>query len=332
MNVALLVLRVVVGALFVGHGCQKLCGWFGGRGLKGTASFFESVGLSPGLPLAVLAGLSELAGGLLLGFGFFVPVAALLLTGVMTTAIVAVHWRNGVWNQDGGFEFPLVLATVAFAVAAIGPGTISLDNWVGIDWSGLIWAVDAVVLGAIGGLAGYALGRIVGTQSASEKGEGSGTSPARTRGPILLWVVGVGVLAALAAMVAATMVAATAVGIPFDGPIGDRTARPATVFEVEDAYEQSIGKLTVDLSDLAPPAGKTKIRASVGIGQLTIRVPEDVGVKVDAHVTAGEALVLGDRENGWDVDQTVVDGADADAPPLVIDVEVGLGELEVRRA
>jgi putative oxidoreductase len=162
MDVAMLVLRGVVGALFVGHGSQKICGWFGGRGLKGTASFFESVGLAPGLPLAVLAGLSELAGGLLLGFGLFVPVAAMLLISVMTAAIAAVHWKNGVWNQDGGFEFPLVLVTVAFAVAAIGPGTISLDNWVGIDWSGLGWAVGAVAVGAIGGLASYALGRFVG--------------------------------------------------------------------------------------------------------------------------------------------------------------------------
>lgn len=159
MNVGLLVLRVVVGALFAGHGSQKLFGWFRGHGLKGTAAFFENLGLAPGLPLAALAGLAELVGGLLLAFGLFVPVAALLLIGVMTTAIVALHWKNGVWNQEGGFEFPLVLATVAFAIAAIGPGTLSLDNLFGIDWSGAVWAVGAVVVGAIGGLASYALGR-----------------------------------------------------------------------------------------------------------------------------------------------------------------------------
>jgi putative oxidoreductase len=165
MNVALLVLRVVVGALFAGHGTQKLYGWFRGPGLKRTASFFESVGLAPGLPVAALAGLAELAGGLLLGFGLLVPVAALLITGVMTTAIVAVHRKNGIWNQNGGFEFPLVLATVAFEVAAIGPGTLSLDNVFGIDWSGLNWAIGAVVAGAIGGLAVYALGHLVGRGS-----------------------------------------------------------------------------------------------------------------------------------------------------------------------
>jgi putative oxidoreductase len=160
MNVALLVVRVVVGALFAGHGSQKLFGWFRGHGLAGTGSFFESAGIVPGVPLAFLAGLSELAGGLLLGLGLFVPVAAVLLVAVMTTATAVVHWKKGIWNTDGGFEFPLVLASVAFAVAAIGPGSISLDNAFGLDWHGLGWAVAAAVVGAVGGLASVALARL----------------------------------------------------------------------------------------------------------------------------------------------------------------------------
>lgn len=160
MNVALLVLRVIVGGLFAGHGSQKLFGWFGGHGPKGTASFFESVGLAPALPLALLAGLAELAGGLLLGCGLFVPVAALLLVGVMTTAIVTVHWKNGLWVTAGGLEYPLVLAAVAFTVAALGPGSISLDRVFGIDWAGLKWAAGAVVVGCLGGLIVVALGRL----------------------------------------------------------------------------------------------------------------------------------------------------------------------------
>jgi putative oxidoreductase len=162
MNIALLVLRVVVGGLLAGHGLQKLFGWFGGGGPKGTAAFFEGVGLKPALPLVVAAGSAELAGGLLLGLGLALPLAALLIVAVMTTATVAVHWKNGLWVSNGGFEYPLVLAAVAFALAALGPGTISLDDWVGIEWSGLEWAVGAVVAGAIGGLASYALGRFVG--------------------------------------------------------------------------------------------------------------------------------------------------------------------------
>jgi putative oxidoreductase len=160
MNVALLVLRVIVGGLFVGHGSQKLFGWFGGHGPKGTASFFESVGLTPALPFALLAGAAELVGGLLFGFGLFVPVAALLLVGVMTTAIATVHWRKGLWVTEGGAEYPLVLSAVAFAVAALGPGSISLDHLFGIDWAGLEWAVGAVIVGCLGGLIVVALGRL----------------------------------------------------------------------------------------------------------------------------------------------------------------------------
>jgi putative oxidoreductase len=160
MNIALLVLRVVVGGLLAGHGLQKLFGWFGGHGPKGTAAFFEGIGLRPGLPLAVLAGSAELAGGLLLGFGLFVPVAALLLVGVMATAIAGVHWKNGPWVTSGGFEYPLVIATVAFTVAALGPGSLSLDRVFGIEWAGLGWAVAAAVVGGLGGLTAFALGRL----------------------------------------------------------------------------------------------------------------------------------------------------------------------------
>ena len=161
MSVALLVLRVIVGALFAGHGSQKLFGWFKGHGLSGTGSFFESAGLTPGVPLAFLAGAAELAGGLLLGFGLFLPVACLLLVAVMATAIVAVHWKNGVWASDGGFEFPLVMAAVAFAVTAVGAGRYSLDNAFGVEWASLKWAVAATVVGIVGGLLAVAIARIV---------------------------------------------------------------------------------------------------------------------------------------------------------------------------
>jgi len=168
MNIALLVLRVIVGGLFVGHGSQKLFGWFGGHGPKGTASFFESVGLTPALPFALLAGTAELVGGLLLGFGLLVPVAALLLVGVMTTAIATVHWKNGLWVTAGGLEYPLVLAAVAFAIAALGPGSVSLDHAFGLDWDGLTWAAAAAAIGCLGGLILVAFGRLAGRTTRRE--------------------------------------------------------------------------------------------------------------------------------------------------------------------
>ena len=160
MNVALLALRVIVGGLFAGHGSQKLFGWFGGHGVSGTASFFETLELSPARPLVLLAGAAELLGGVLLAVGLFIPVAGLLLVGVMVTAIAAAHWKNGLWVTNGGFEYPLVLAAVAFAVAALGPGSISLDHAFGIHWSGIRWAIAASLAGGLGGLCGFALGRI----------------------------------------------------------------------------------------------------------------------------------------------------------------------------
>jgi len=159
MNIALLILRIVVGGLFAGHGAQKLFGWFGGHGLAKTGGFFESIGFRPGRPMAFAAGAAELGGGLLLAFGLFVPAAAALLAGVMVSAIAAVHWRKGLWNQNGGIEYPLVLMTVAFAATAIGAGRYSLDDAFGIDWHGLWWAFGAVGLGALGGLASLVPGR-----------------------------------------------------------------------------------------------------------------------------------------------------------------------------
>jgi putative oxidoreductase len=159
MNIGLLILRIVVGGLFAGHGAQKLFGWFGGHGLENTGGFFESIGFRPGKAFALLAGAGEFGGGLLLALGLVVPAATLLLTGVMASAIAAVHWRKGVWNSDGGIEFPLTLATVAFAVAAIGPGRYSLDRAIGLDWHGAWWALGAVALGTLGGLASLLPGR-----------------------------------------------------------------------------------------------------------------------------------------------------------------------------
>ncbi|MFC5702952.1 DoxX family protein [Cohnella faecalis] len=131
MEWGLLLLRVVIGLLFVGHGMQKLAGWFGGYGLNGTGGFFESIGIKPGKTMAFLAGLAEVAGGLLFAFGFLTPLAALLIVGTMLIAIIKVHGKNGLWVTQNGYEFNLVLIVIAIAVALIGPGDYSLDSlWI----------------------------------------------------------------------------------------------------------------------------------------------------------------------------------------------------------
>src|SRR4051812_30112144 len=115
-------LRTVVGGLFIGHGAQKLFGWFGGHGPEGTGDFFDSLGLRPGRRQALAAGAAGAGGGALLALGFLTPLAAAALTGTMATAIRKVHGPKGPWVTDGGYEYNLVLATVALALTADGPG------------------------------------------------------------------------------------------------------------------------------------------------------------------------------------------------------------------
>ena len=127
VDLALLILRVVVGLLFVGHGAQKLFGWFGGQSLRGTAEFMGSLGFHPARFWAVIAGLAEFLGGALLALGLLTPIAAVAIIGVMLAAIFRVHWRNGLWNANQGLEYPLVLLIIALVLGLMGPGSYALD-------------------------------------------------------------------------------------------------------------------------------------------------------------------------------------------------------------
>jgi putative oxidoreductase len=126
-HLGLLLIRIIVGLTIAGHGAQKLFGWFGGYGPKGTGGYFDSIGIRPGVPMALLAGLGELVGGLLFGAGLFTPVGAALIVITMLVAIFTVHRKNGYWVSSNGFEYNLVLIAAAVGVALIGPGGYSLD-------------------------------------------------------------------------------------------------------------------------------------------------------------------------------------------------------------
>ena len=128
MDVGLLVLRIVVGLLFVGHGAQKLFGWFGGKGMKGHVGLIEKTGMRPAHLWAWVSALGEFLGGLGLATGLLTPLAATALIGSMLVVILRVSWPKGLWNTNGGVEWPLVLATVAFVVGLTGPGVYSLDQ------------------------------------------------------------------------------------------------------------------------------------------------------------------------------------------------------------
>jgi len=150
MRVSRLLVRATVGLLFVGHGTQKLFGWFGGGGPQATGEMFESLEMRPGRNYALTAGAAEAAGGALFAAGLATPLAAASLSSVMITAIRKVHAPKGIWVSEGGFEYNAVLLAVLFGLTEVGPGPWSLDAAFGIERRGLRWAVAELALGAFG--------------------------------------------------------------------------------------------------------------------------------------------------------------------------------------
>jgi len=158
MKLGLALTRLIIGGLFVGHGTQKLFGWFGGHGRQGTGQFFSSLGLEPGERNAVAAGASETAGGALLALGLFTPLSCALISGPMITAIRKVHAPNGPWVTNSGYEYNLVLLATVFAIADLGPGDWSLDAARGSERSGPGWALAQLSAAAAGSAAVIAAG------------------------------------------------------------------------------------------------------------------------------------------------------------------------------
>ncbi|MGH3815461.1 MAG: DoxX family protein [Pseudonocardiaceae bacterium] len=134
-DVAFLLLRIMIGVVFIAHGGQKLFGTFGGRGLDATANIMAGNGLKPGMFFAVLGGISEFGGGLLLLVGLLTPLAGLVITGVMVVAIAVSSGQRGfiALGGDLGYEYNLVLIAIALALVIAGPGQLSLDRQLGLD-------------------------------------------------------------------------------------------------------------------------------------------------------------------------------------------------------
>lgn len=124
------VIRIIVGIIFMAHGAQKLFGLFGGGGLAGTAQFMESLGLAPGLLMALLSGGAEFFGGLALVVGLLVRPAALALTVTLIVAIFSAHIGNGLFMANNGYEFALALLGGTVALMIEGAGRLSLDGLV----------------------------------------------------------------------------------------------------------------------------------------------------------------------------------------------------------
>lgn len=149
-DVALLIIRLALGFLLVGHGTQKLFGWFGGGGLEGTGQFFTMVGYPSGKTMALVAGLAETLGGLGLTLGLLTPLAGAAVLGTMLNAM-SVNSGGGFFmmDKDGGMELDILVAATATGLALAGPGRIAADRFVPVLRAHrLAYGVATVVLGA----------------------------------------------------------------------------------------------------------------------------------------------------------------------------------------
>lgn len=150
-DIGLLAVRLGVGGLTFAHGAQKLFGWFGGGGIKGTGGFFESVGFTPGERNALVAGLCEAGGGALIAAGLATGPAGAALTGNMAVAS-SVHYP-AIFNTSGGLELPATYGLIGGALGLIGPGRYSLDAATGFVLN-KPW-MTAVTLAGAAASAGY---------------------------------------------------------------------------------------------------------------------------------------------------------------------------------
>jgi len=145
MFIALLLARLMFGLGLAAHGAQKLFGWFGGYGPKGTGDFFESVGWRPGVLFAVAAGLGEMGGGLLVALGLLGGIGPALMIVVMLTAILTSHIGKGFFVPTG-WELAGLYIAGALAIDFAGFGAYSLDNALGLN----VFATESIRWIAIG--------------------------------------------------------------------------------------------------------------------------------------------------------------------------------------
>ena len=197
-------------------------------------------------------------------------------------------------SRDGKL-FPIAIGGLFIVVGSVA--ILDLTDVLTVDWR--------VVLGAM----------VVVTGSLIAAGAATG----RAVGAVVL--LGIALLAALAV--------ALAIRVPVFAGVGDRVVHPASIASPRTTYELGIGDFTVDLSDTYLPAGETRVKSTLGIGDLKVHVPYGIRVLVDSSVSAGQLSVFGHVDDGTSVDySTAVGGGDR---VLVIDARVGFGRLEIVR-
>lgn len=159
VDLALLIFRVALGAVFLAHGINHI---FGGGKIAGTARWFESLGMRPGILHAWTASITEVGAGALLVLGLVTPVAAAGVVGVMLVAWITNHLKNGffIFRPGEGWEYVMVLTVMGVVIGTVGPGDWSVDGHVHAltelwGWPGFAIALGAGALGAAGLLATF---------------------------------------------------------------------------------------------------------------------------------------------------------------------------------
>ncbi|MCC3270815.1 DoxX family protein [Arthrobacter gengyunqii] len=138
MDIGVIILRFILGAILLAHAGQKLFGWFGGNGFKRQAIVFEALGLKPGQVMVAMAGAMELAAASLLVLGLATPLGALIGSGTMLVAGLTMQTASGkFWNAAGGGEYPYVLFAFSAAVGILGGGRYSVDRLLTDRWPNL---------------------------------------------------------------------------------------------------------------------------------------------------------------------------------------------------
>src|SRR5437867_12982651 len=162
-DLAIALVRAVVGLVLAADGAQKVLGVWGGPGLAGWTQGVMRMGMRPPVFWAWVSAFAELAGGVAFALGLLVPIVAAALTIQMGVAIARAHWGKGFWNTKGGIEFPFTLGAIAAINGVADPGAYSLDRALGLPALG--WGVYMAVL--VVGIVAYLVGaRAVGTETA----------------------------------------------------------------------------------------------------------------------------------------------------------------------
>lgn len=153
-DVALLAVRLGVGASIAAHGAQHMFGSFGGPGIEGASKLMSSLGFAPGKKFAKASAATELTSGILMAAGALGPVGPAMMTSFMIVAAETVHRKNGYFQTKSGIELNAIYILLALVLANTGPGSLSIDRAIGLDkkigatagWLALAGGVAAAVL------------------------------------------------------------------------------------------------------------------------------------------------------------------------------------------